>query len=451
MNYTYDKKNNNGNIKNLFNMLQNNNNNTNNNVETQPTYQKSFYAQKPQQEQIEQDTNKLRDSSNNVPTRKYYDNNNNNNSNYHRRESYNNNATRGSGFFRGNRGGNRGGHYNNNNNNSNSNSNNEGHRKENRDNDKEMNRSENINRDKDGNRGGYKGNNYNNRSYNNQPSRSFMNPNYKTIFQTENTYAADQVIRKQLINYLYSMTKNCNRDYKIMESIQDLEYLSRNKYFLFPNYKGTPGFLIFIKICEDYYSCVIDRTSLKYNKTELDYDGVKIIPIKARVCEDIYSGTIMDGVFNTGPITGNSAKPTFYIDDVLYLGGNNVFNSKIINKNINLNSYLSRCYVNDDQISTINLKVNTIYEIDEIRNLVDFIKDKRYIKGITFYPELNGTKLLYIDRNTDYSMFVGNNNSNQETSNNFKSSGFSDEDDNEDIDKKIEMKQKLLVNNLETL
>jgi len=159
-------------------------------------------------------------------------------------------------------------------------------------------------------------------------------------------------------------------------------------------------------------------------------------------------GTIMDGIYYVPPKQYNNdsqkttnSRPIFYIDDVLYLRGDNVCNTKILNKNINLTSYLERCYIDDDVVSTVVLKINSIYELDKLSELANFIKDKNNIKGITFYPELAGTKLIYIEKrdsnfNQNYlqNQIKNSNNTNINyiKNNNDSSFNFSSNEDNDE-------------------
>lgn len=404
MNYTYNKKNLGNNARNIFDILQNNSD-TN--------------------QELPVDNNNVNTENKRISTQNYLNRDGNNES---RNINGNYNVNRGGNNY--NRGGNnynRGGsNYNRSNNNNNQNNN------YNRSGDNPIGVRTNSHQQTNYN---YQpinqqnnNNYYNQRQHQNQNNRN--NNNKRVIFQVdENSYVNDQKVRKRIIDCVYSMLPLYGFDYKILETENDLNYLTRNKYFLFPNYKGTPSFLIFIKICEDYYTCIIDRTTLKYNKDQLDHNLVNILPVKIRVNEDIYLGTIMDGVLNTPPAT----RPTFYVDDILYLRGSNVCNTKIFNKNINLTSYLERCYVDDEQISNVILKVNKIYELDQISALADFIKDKKYIKGITFYPELTGTKLLYIERQTNFHPNTNTNsncNSNHQPHKFIKPAYLNEEDDN---------------------
>jgi hypothetical protein len=391
MNFTYNKKNVSNNTKRIFDILQNNNSDDVSELikESEVLTNNTNQLNRERVVVANQGSFGTVTVSKNINSRDNNNRNNNTNNNYYQNRNGNNNQT---GFSRGvggvsyNRGNQR--PYQSNENRGNHNNNNY--------------RDNNRGRDTRDNRGGFNSRgNYNYNNYNNNNNARNLNRNTRTIFETEeSSYANDETVRKQIISYLYSMLQLHNFDYKILETEADLQYLNTTRYYMFPNYKGTPSFMIFIKFCEDYYTCIIDRTTLKYNKNLLDYNSVNILPVKVRVCEDIYLGTIMDGVLNTQ----HGSRPTFYIDDLLFLRGTNVCNSKIINKNINLTSYLERCYVDDESLSTVILKINKIYELAKIRELAEFIKDKRYIKGITFYPELagvpgsSGTKLIYIER-----------------------------------------------------
>jgi len=228
----------------------------------------------------------------------------------------------------------------------------------------------------------------------------------------KNRYINDLSVKYDIIDYVYSSINVSKYRYKMIEYMSDLYHIKENSYSITPNYNGINSLMIFIKLADRYFSVILDRKTLSYNKDKLDYDKIKIIDFTMRFDESIYKGTIIDGVllYNT---TDNNDK-VFMINDVYYFKGKNIKNDKYKYKIMNINSYLEKYYKKDntDSMNNINLMVNTIYDLSDLKELVDnYIpksKLKSSIKGIDFYPELSGQKLIYLFSNSSKDSNVGN-------------------------------------------
>ena len=154
--------------------------------------------------------------------------------------------------------------------------------------------------------------------------------------------------------------------------------------------------MVFLKITNKYYSFLVNRKTLSYNFNQLNISNVEITPIELRFDESIYNGTIFDGI-----LIQNSAGRTFVISDVYYFRGDNLIKDKLNHKMINIMAFLTNSLKQDQQNNSnnINVTVNKLYDYKDIKKLIyDIIpKIKNYvIRGIAFYPEFSGTKLIYM-------------------------------------------------------
>jgi len=211
----------------------------------------------------------------------------------------------------------------------------------------------------------------------------------------------DNDINEHLINYIYNKIDVGQFKYKIIENKDIMREITPN-YHLSPNYNGTNCLLVFMKIYNKFYSYMIDRKNLSYNRHQVDTNSIEPIPINIRFDKNIYNGTIIDGILLNKDKKTN--KNTFIINDVYYLCGNNLLDSKTIYKNINISTFVKEKLTGDHIMNDTIIKVNKFYKLNEIKQLVDNkfneLEYSNHIKGLAFYPEISGTRLLYLYSNT---------------------------------------------------
>ncbi|ARF09759.1 hypothetical protein Indivirus_3_8 [Indivirus ILV1] len=255
------------------------------------------------------------------------------------------------------------------------------------------------------------------RNNNNSNSNSNFNSNYKRKvnynphrFQNKNQHhnnrhqkpnneTVDDGTKKLLINYIYNTIILSNYKYKLIEFDHDLPMLKERTYYVSPNYNGIHSLLIFIKINDKYISAIIDRKTLTYNISQINYDKVKIIPVSIRLDEEVYNGTIIDGVLLYNNVDNMK---NFVVNDIYYLRGKEISSDKITNKILNFTTYIETVK-QDSNLENLILIVNKLYSLKDIQQLVNvYIPKSKYgksIKGISFYPEYSGTKLIYLYNN----------------------------------------------------
>lgn len=237
---------------------------------------------------------------------------------------------------------------------------------------------------------------------NNNNNNRYNNNRYNNNNGDDNSIQHDAVsleTKQYLLKYVYNTIELSNYKYKLIEYEYDLPLLKEKQYYVSPNYNGIHSLLVFIKIKDQYLSFIIDRKTLTYNINQIDYDKVKVIPIHYRFDEEIYNGSIFDGVLLYNNIDGIKH---FVINDIYCLRGKKQSDDKITNKMLNINTYLENIK-DDPKTNNIVFIVNKLYELKDIQQLVNMYipKSKYYksIKGISFYTEFSGTKLIYLYNN----------------------------------------------------
>lgn len=246
------------------------------------------------------------------------------------------------------------------------------------------------------NRKNYNTRKQNNNQHYNRNNNQAYNLRYKQGNQNGNNYNLD--ISKQLLNYIYSSVEMSKYKYNMLKTEDDLHMLDVQKYKVSPNYNGINCLLLFVKIRDKKYSCLIDRRKLSYNLSQIDYDALKIINIRVALDETIYNGTIIDGTYIT-----QNAKKKFIISDCYRFRGQNMTDEQLPIKLLNIKTYLELNYKPDNIINTIDLHINTVYNLDETEKLItnEIPKAKNMqVRGLVFHPILSGTKLIFLFNNS---------------------------------------------------
>ena len=206
----------------------------------------------------------------------------------------------------------------------------------------------------------------------------------------------DLQMKNLIISKIYEMIDLSKFKYRLIETIEDMEIFNKFEYSLSANYAGTNCLLVFLKINDTYHSFLVDRKTLSYNFSQLNLSNVNIIPIKVRIDRSIYDGTIFDGIYIENPRTGER---TFIINDFYYFCGTNTTHDKLQSKIGTIAEYIPKNIKDDPLINDILITVNRLYSYGDIEKLVYKIIPKvngYVIKGITFHPEISGTKLIYL-------------------------------------------------------
>lgn len=201
-------------------------------------------------------------------------------------------------------------------------------------------------------------------------------------------------ITYQLVNYIYNSVDLAKFKFEMIQYESDLPKLLKQKYFVSANFAGLNCFLIFCKIRENYYSFLVDRTTLSYNIRKVDMEKVKIDHVKVGLDPSIYDGTILDGI-----LVKNGKVDTFIISDVYRFRGTDHTHMNLDMKLKTIVEYLHSNYDNTNSDNTLTLTVNKVFPLTKIEHFCDkvisSIKNFK-TRGLVFYPEESGTKLIFL-------------------------------------------------------
>lgn len=248
-----------------------------------------------------------------------------------------------------------------------------------------------------------KKNNYNLGNQNKQNISRYNSNNYPN---NPNNLNDETNIKSFILDYLYNSIEVGEYKYTIIKNISDIYDLKFKKYYLSVNSCGISGVMIFIKKDNKFLSYLIDRRSISYNRQSLNKSNVRITEIKLNVDLKLYDGTILDGIIidSHSNIIGNENisqnKINFLVTDVFYLGGKSLITIDYKKKMYMCELMFDKIISNNDDSNNIELSISRPYEMNEIKELftndvADGIK-KLNIKGISFYPQYSGNKLIYI-------------------------------------------------------
>ena len=205
-------------------------------------------------------------------------------------------------------------------------------------------------------------------------------------------------LNKALIGWVFESVDVARYNYKIMRNESDLSNLLTNRHYLSGNYSGSNSFLIFTKHKGRFHSFLVDRKMLSYSVDKVNWEELRITNVNAMVDQAIYDGTVFDGIYFS---RGNVSK--FTITDVYRFRGTDYSTRDLKLKLSEIRAYLER--IGSQIISSqrknnrvnIEISVNTLYDVLEFDDVVNnrLHMNNTMVRGICFYPELSGTKLIF--------------------------------------------------------
>lgn len=205
-------------------------------------------------------------------------------------------------------------------------------------------------------------------------------------------------LNKSLVGSIYDSIDISKYNFKMLKDESDLSNILTNRYYLSGNYSGVNCLLVFTKLKGKFYSFVVERKMLSYSVDKVDWDNLRITNVNVMVDQAIYNGTIFDGIyFSRGDVC------RFTITDAYRFKGSDY---SVIDLKLKLNEF--KCYFEriGSQINrtgeqnkrvTVEIDINQIYDIFDFDNVVNtkLHTGGTMPRGICFYPEKSGTKLIF--------------------------------------------------------
>ena len=213
-------------------------------------------------------------------------------------------------------------------------------------------------------------------------------------------------IKDYILDFLYNKIEVNEHKYTIIKNISDVYDLKSKKYYVSGNSCGINSFLIFMKKDGNYYSYLVDRRSISYNRQTLNKSSVRISEFKVSVDLKLYDGTIMDGIIIDNDVNivssknNKTNKVSFMVSDVFMFSGKSMITVDYKQKMYFLSLMMNK--MGDFKNSSTNnteIIISRPYELNQIKDMFLELNNnlKNYnIKGITFYPQYSNNKLIYI-------------------------------------------------------
>ena len=202
------------------------------------------------------------------------------------------------------------------------------------------------------------------------------------------------ILTKQLVGRVYAETDISKFRYDMLNYEQDLQKLLKQKYYVTINFCGTNSLLVFTKFHDKFYSFTIDRQTLSYNFSKVDFSKTKINLVNLSLDDQIYNGTIFEGIL----IKRYNLDDLYIISDVYKFCGKDVSKEKINFKLLNIIGYLKNNYDKNLTSNSVELAVNKLFQLNEFdkfyKEILPKTKNLKY-RGICFYPEVSDTKLIF--------------------------------------------------------
>ena len=286
-------------------------------------------------------------------------------------------------------------------------------------------------------------NNYNNKSFNSHKQNYNQNHNYNNnqnhkynndLNNKNQTFSNkfnnnlkeedtdDFSHKSHVIDFLYNKIEINEHKYTIIKTIGDVYDLKNKKFYVSSNSCGINSFIVFTKKDNNYYSFMIDRRSISYNRQSLKKSSVRLTEISLSVDLKIYDGTILDGVLidsDSNIITSKSDKTKhkmqFMVTDIFMLAGKSLVPIDYKKKMFLAANMFENLIKSNNKTNDIELHLSRPYELNQIQSLFrDYIYPnikKFNIKGITFYPQYSSSKIIYVfdkqDEKYKYDLLTG--------------------------------------------
>jgi len=225
----------------------------------------------------------------------------------------------------------------------------------------------------------------------------------KISFGSNESYMIlDLATKQKIIDYLYSKLNLNKHRFIMLNNISKLEFLSNNKHYVSPNFKGFNYFLIFMNLElngeKKKYCIAIDRRKLSYHIEQIELKYVFMVKVHMKVSESIFNGTIFDG-----KLIESSNKFIFLIQDCFYLMGKKILDMEMSQKMGHLDNILKLHFSDPHVCENFSIKINKLCDYKGLENLINNVLPSCNIpiQGLVFYPKYSGVSIIHIEKKID--------------------------------------------------
>ena len=207
-----------------------------------------------------------------------------------------------------------------------------------------------------------------------------MNSNTNKI---KNENLASDEVKNLVLQFLYTNV-DIDVKYTNLTSEDQLQHIAGDDYVICPRYDGVRSWIIFMKHNNHRYAVNLPVHS-QFKKLNLN---IHIYPIEIAVSEEMYAGTILEGVYFCMENVRH-----LVIDEVYLLGGSSQLTKT---KEYRL-EYASNFLKNNTMPNpSYKLIMSQIYKPTkkDLTKCYEKLKNNPSIRSMTFYPNMYGNKIF---------------------------------------------------------
>ena len=165
---------------------------------------------------------------------------------------------------------------------------------------------------------------------------SYAKSNLQSNSQS-NSQSNPDILTKQLVGSIYTHVDLSKFRYELLQYESELNKLLKCRYYVSLNFCGTNCLLVFTKIRDSFYCFTVDRQTLSYNFSKVDFSKINISQRSVALDDSIYNGTIFDGIL----IKRHNKEDLYVISDVYKFCGENMLKEQIDIKLYKIREYLN--------------------------------------------------------------------------------------------------------------